>query len=359
MPNSTCRLLSNGYKFDYHSNGTLRLRPCCLFSDSVEIDIHNDDNEQIEKYRDRISQLDSYQHDGCNQCNFFEKNNLRKTWRQVSFDIVPDTTPVADAVYLEIQIDNVCNGGCIICGPQHSSYWQNQLDISIPIKSATRNSYIDRILKIVDIQKTRKILFLGGEPFLSDVDQQLLPLIQNPELVDIQYTTNSSIYPSQDRIEYWKKFKSVLINFSIDGIGDKFEYIRYPLKWNIVQHNMFRMREQLPNNVSFKINHTVNVLNLFYHDEFDRWQKTNFSHDKHGKEIKYTFNPAAGLLDPRCVTEEMRALVLEKFGVDSTPYRTIRNVCPSNAAVINYLQQLDSKRKLDWRDVFREISNFV
>ena len=117
---------------------------------------------------------------------------------------------------------------------------------------------MDQILSFIDIQQTKKILFLGGEPFLSDVDTRILPLIKNPSVVSLQYTTNGSIYPSQTHINLWSKFQTVLINFSLDGIGDRFDYIRYPLKWNQVEKNMIRMIEQLPGNVRFKSNHTVN-----------------------------------------------------------------------------------------------------
>lgn len=357
MPNESCRLLSNGYKIDYNNN-SLRLRPCCLFSEHVEILDHN--LKDITDYRNRISQIDSYTYPGCHQCNFQEKQNLRKTWRQASFDIVPDDAEPGQAYYLEIQVDNVCNGGCVTCGPWNSSYWHSEmLRHNIPVTPVKHENQLDKILNLIDIQKPRRILFLGGEPFLSDVDQKILPLIKHPELVELQYTTNGSIYPSQDRIEHWKNFKSVMINFSIDGIGSRFEYIRYPLKWHTVQTNMFNMRTHMPDNVQFKINHTINILNLYYWQEFETWCFDNYTHDRLGREIRFNFNPAAGILSPKSATKQLHARIIEKYGQDSKPSRAIINTVDSLDNVLHYLHELDQRRNQDWREVFTEIADWL
>lgn len=355
MPNSTCRLLSNGYKFEYLDN-ILRLRPCCHYSQHVEV--KDDNNDEIAEYRNRINSMDPYTDPGCQRCAYHEKKELRKTWRQVSFDVVPDDAEYGEAHYLEIQLDNTCNGGCIMCGPRHSSFWTNELvKNNIPVIPIERRDHINRILELVDIQKPKKILFLGGEPFLTDVDQRLLPMINHPEIVSLQYTTNGSVYPTQDRIDAWKNFKSVLINFSIDGISDRFEYIRYPLKWNIVQENLFRMRDLMPDNVQFKINHTVNILSLYYWDEFDNWQQSNFSHDRLGREIPVTFNPSSDPLPPYVVTEKLQARLLEKYGPDSLPTRTIKHRSKDLSSILKYITGLDQRRNQDWRTVFPEIAD--
>lgn len=356
MPNQTCRLLSNGYKFDCQSNGKLRLRPCCLLANGIEVT--NTNCEQVIAWRDKISQIDSYTNPGCHECNFFEKKELRKTWRQQSFSIVPEDAINGDSYYLELQLDYVCNGGCIMCGPQYSSYWQQEMiKHSIPITPIQQTDHIDKILNLINIQKLRKILFLGGEPFLATTDQKILPLISYPENVDLQYTTNGSIYPTQDRINLWKKFKSVVINFSIDGVGNRFEYVRYPLKWNIVQQNILKMRNELSENIHFKFNHTVNILNLYYWDEFESWLNCEFSQDRFGRITKFNFNPAAGLLQPYTVTEKLRSLIIEKYGQESRPFRSIKYVQQDKNNVLQYLSELDQRRNQNWREIFPEIAH--
>ena len=270
----------------------------------------------------------------------------------MSFDVVPDDAELGDPSYLEIQTNNTCNGGCIMCGPWHSSYWQSELK-QFPVKTAA--DPIDKILAHIDIQKTRKILFLGGEPFLSDDDIRILPLIKNPQLVRLQYTTNGSIYPSQKHIDLWSRFQDVLINFSLDGIGDRFDYVRYPLKWSQIEKNVIRMLNELPDNVRFKSNHTVNMLNLYYYDEFEDWSTRIMQTER---STDFTFNPCSGTLSPREVPRKLFDMLLSKYGSDSKVIRTITNNDSTDQTnLLTYLSELDTRRGLNWRQVFPEISD--
>lgn len=347
MPNSTCRLLSNGYKFDFEGSDIV-YKPCCHFPMSQRLDASAAEHQE---FRRNLNEINSYESSTCSQCNFESSRKIRKTWRDHSFNIVPVDAEVGDPSYLEIQTDKTCNGGCIICGPWNSSYWQSELK-QFPIKQTV--DPIDKILSLIDIQKTKKILFLGGEPFLSTTDTKILPLIKQPELVSLQYTTNGSIYPSQLHIDLWSKFQSVLINFSLDGIGTKFDYIRYPLKWSQVEKNVTRMMKELPSNVQFKSNHTVNILNLYYHNEFEDW----YAQLPSLRFIKFTFNPCSGTLSPRQVPRKLFNMLVDKYGADSKVIRTITNDnADDQTQLLTYLSEIDTRRGLDWRQVFPEISN--
>jgi len=349
MPNSTCRLLSNGYKFNIDWDSSISYRPCCHFTEFQKLDAPL---IQHQEFRQRLNAINSYESNTCDNCNFQEDATLRKTFRNHSFDWVPDDAELGDASYLEIQVDNTCNGGCIICGPWFSSYWQSELK-QFSIKPTA--DPIDKILSHIDIQKTRKILFLGGEPFLSDVDLRILPLIKQPERVSLKYTTNGSIYPSQAHIDQWSRFESVLINLSLDGIGSRFDYIRYPLKWQQVEKNVFRMLDKLPNNIQFTSNHTVNILNLYYHDEFEDWYTRLMPSNRF---IKLTFNPCMGTLTPTQVPRKLFNRLLDKYSEDSKVIRTITNGdYEDQTTPLTYLSNLDARRGLDWRQVFTEISD--
>lgn len=359
MPNSTCRLLSNGYKFDTRNNNELYYRPCCLFNGGNQS--ASADRQEHINYRTRLNSIDSQTYTGCASCNFLNDNKLRKTWRDHSFDIVPDDAELGDASYVEIQIDRTCNGGCIICGPWYSSYWANEEKKNyIPIQTQTRSEYVDQILSVVDIQKTRKINFLGGEPFLTTTDTDILEQIRQPSQVDLQYTTNGSIFPGNDRIERWKQFKSVMINFSIDGVREKFEYIRYPLKWSVVEENIIRLRNILPEaTVKFKINHTVNIFNLYYVDEFEHWYNTVFNSNKfiNNCVVPYTFSPANGVLAPHAVPQKLLDLVAVKYASDSKVMKLITTTNFSSEKLLSYINRLDDRRKINWRTVFPEIAD--
>jgi organic radical activating enzyme len=348
-PNSTCRLLSNGYKFDLYNNSKLEYRPCCFFPTWQKVDAPTEDHVQ---YRAMLNAIDANTDIRCQACNFLTRNKLRKTWQQNSFDIVPDDANLGDASYLELQIDRTCNGGCIICGPWYSSFWANELK-QIPIKPI--QDPLDNILNLIDIQQTRKINFLGGEPFLSDVDSKVLPLIKNPELVNLQYTTNGSIYPTQEKIRQWSQFKSVLINFSIDGINDRFEYIRYPLKWDTVNKNIQRATQEMPANVEFKVNHTVNIFNLYYVDEFELWYSDL---KQSGRYFDFSFNPVNSVLQANSIPIKLLKLLETKYDSDSKVIKLAMSGPINNNTdeLFKYINQLDTRRGLNWRKVFPEIT---
>jgi hypothetical protein len=69
----------------------------------------------------------------------------------------------------------------------------------------------------------------------------------------------------------WKKFKQVVINFSVDDIEERFEYERKNAKWTESLTNISQYRElsnQYGVNMDIRIYVTVGVLNVFYLKEF-------------------------------------------------------------------------------------------
>ena len=105
----------------------------------------------------------------------------------------------------------------------------------------------------------------------------------NPENVIVKYATNLSIFPNDETIELWKKFKKVILNVSIDGVGEKFEYVRWPLQWHQIDNNLKKLK-QLKNqndiNLVYHIAYTGNPLTIWYLDELENYSQEHFQeHD--------------------------------------------------------------------------------
>jgi organic radical activating enzyme len=349
MINQSCKFLSNGYKFHVNNQGNLVVRPCCLYKTEHVVQ----DKQDLDLWRNTVSKIDSYVEPNCSDCNFLDQSKVRESRRDLSFRMIDDSPQLGDPTFLEIQIDATCNGGCIMCGPWSSSYWAQELKIVTPIKR--QEDYLGKIASLVDLQQARTILLLGGEPMLSTVDARLIDLIQDPSQVTIQFTTNGSIYPNDAQIKRWEKFKQIKINFSVDGVADKFEYVRYPLNWNTVEQNILRMQTEMPGNISFKINHAVNILNLLYFDEFESWFNAHFSNST--RMSGFTASPVAGTLTPRIVTAGLRDKVFSKYSSDQVPARMIETVAKNCNDVKDYLDTLDKRRKNNWKQVFPSIAN--
>jgi hypothetical protein len=73
--------------------------------------------------------------------------------------------------------------------------------------------------------------------------------------------------------EIWKHFKHVEIAFSIDDVGDRFEYQRSNAVWSEVEQNISRFRElrSRNSNVSLQACCTVNVFNVYYLETVANW----------------------------------------------------------------------------------------
>jgi len=95
--------------------------------------------------------------------------------------------------------------------------------------------------------------------------------------IQLQYNTNSTLWPDE-QLECWKDFKQVYLSFSIDGIYDRFEYMRHPAQWSDLMTNLNnaqKFKETYPHlSLSWCITlSTINIFNLketldFYYKNF-------------------------------------------------------------------------------------------
>jgi len=194
-------------------------------------------------------------------------------------------------VSLDFKFSSLCNLKCRICGPYCSSNWLKEaLDTGLYHEHTIKifSSYADR--KFVNNEKNFEVFkeaipnlhlieFYGGEPLMQPEHGKIMEILNNyPGIEDIQmdlyYNTNGTIY-DELAVETWKKMGVVELNFSIDDIADKFEYQRYPAKWDEVLDNITKYKTNCSDNVSIQLYVTINVHNIFYLDEYLKFNSTN------------------------------------------------------------------------------------
>jgi hypothetical protein len=98
--------------------------------------------------------------------------------------------------------------------------------------------------------------------------------------VEIHYNTNGTQYPARGEA-IWRHFKTVEIAFSIDDVGERFEYQRTNADWAVVLDNItsFQYLKTQMSNLQLQCCSTVNVFNVRYIDELAHWialQKFDF-----------------------------------------------------------------------------------
>ena len=89
--------------------------------------------------------------------------------------------------------------------------------------------------------------------------------------IDIHYNTNGTQLPPQEIFDLWSCFKHVEVAFSIDDVGEPFEYQRHPANWREVNTNLIKFKERRTSNMDFQICTTVSMFNVFNWAKIALW----------------------------------------------------------------------------------------
>jgi len=361
MSNDFCKYLSNQIRVEYG-----QLRPCCWFTDSVDVTISKD----VAGFQNDLNKIVDWKTAGsrCDECKIREEKKLfsprLQSFERAAFRNVSDDSKVS----LEIQIDKDCNGACLVCGPWNSTTWEkyNNKIKNIPIREVANpkiasDEFVRELTRIIDFSSTREILFLGGEPLRTDSHIQLLQNIQTPEQTIVKYTTNGSYRPDAKTLETWSRFKEIQLQFSIDGIGEHFNYLRWPLQWSQVEDNL-RFILDLPSDYIqlTKFSYTTTPLSLYYHNRYEEWANNFFQGTKHKDMFVKPWQPRGETpMRLSATPPRLQHAIKEKYGPDHAIFKLLE---PFNlkqyVSFINYLRYHDKHRQTKWQDVFPEMQEF-
>lgn len=227
---------------------------------------------------------------------------------------------------LDYWTGDLCNLRCMICGPRNSSAWKQELNLPNDYKKVK----VNKLWRNLDLSKIQSVHFNGGEPLLSKEHEEFLASIPVKEQVHINYNTNGTVRPSVELLELWSKFKLVQIDFSIDDIGERFEYQRFPAKWDDICANLKWFVDNCPVNCMFAVNTTVSILNSSNLANLTAWLENNFNYNRVGDPIEYRQQLVSGRLST--------------VGIDTR-----------SADIVQYLNNCDRRRGTDWRTTFPEL----
>lgn len=170
---------------------------------------------------------------------------------------------------VKLYTSNHCNSSCVTCGPTASTKWQQIR--KMPIK---KHVISESTLNSIDWKNTKILTFVGGEPLYEnknlDILENLIDVGNNNCFVSL--VTNGSVRLSEKQKQKLSKLKNLNICFSIDGIESRFEYLRFPLKWNDITRNIYEYKT-ITNNLS--VSYTISNLNILYYDETIQWFLNN------------------------------------------------------------------------------------
>lgn len=288
--------------------------------------------------------------------------------------------------FLDLKLGNICNLKCRICGSWSSSKWaQEEVEYEVKRYSDAGVQGYDKKKHVAytwlkngawpresevfwDNLKTllpniKYFEFTGGEPFLIEQHFELLRYAVDQgysKNIEIHYNTNGTQFP--DAAELWNNFRHVEIAFSIDNVGDRFEYERYGAKWNSVMENIKKFTAMRSNKISTQLCTTINIQNVYYLPELCDWIKTqtfdhiyfNMLHDPWHMNIGRMTERAKELVidritshnfDPKFKTEILRIVQFIQNGEGSDGKEFLRKT-----------HEADTYRKQDMRDTHNEIA---
>lgn len=362
MSNSFCRLLSNGYKINVENNN-LVWSPCCFYTRKTPLLDTLKFNHALKYTSSATNWLPE-----CSTCQKMEAVGVDGlTPRLASFRKVPTDVETGVCVALEISFDRKCNAACLSCSSYCSTTWskydfKHQL-INYKTDDNHPNKLLDQLISAVPMNQVRDLFIMGGEPLYSDINLKFLQHIHkvHPDLsqVRLYYQTNGSIYPSDEVLELLSKFGKLEFGFSFDGVEERFNYLRWPLKWHRVEQNVQKMLA-IPN-AKFYLNATVSPLNLLYVDEIVKWYDNTIPVDKHiWPERSIRINRCTGIMDLSKASLELKNCAIEQYGPDHTISRMLNEmpVDKNYQPMFDYIEKHDSIRRLDWRKTFPEVEQY-
>lgn len=307
-------------------SNVLEISPCCISPSKAVTTVDFINNTYLNQVR-QDWQNDVYPI-ACSACKQAENSNLnsrRIGSNQWYSDHDLFNTDV-ELTRIDYWVGDLCNLKCVICGPENSSSWKQELNLPIEVKRMVNNQF----WKTMDLSSVKFIHFTGGEPLLSKEHVELLKSLPDKSQVHLNYNTNATILPSAELLDLWSKFNLVQLDFSIDDIGARFEYQRFPANWDKVVENLQWYIDNTPTNCMFSVNTSVGVLNQHNIDNLKSWLSDNFSTNRVTDPIEHRQQMVVGLLSIN--TMQQRWLEIVKF----------LDIC-------------DQKRGTDWRKTFPEL----
>lgn len=363
MSSCYCPRIHHGLTLTDISSENVTYSACCWARSHVKskgvIEWHHADFDRL-RQQNKMGMIPP---DYCQTCIDQEQAG-QKSMRQGYMELHQDYTYDDSLQYLDINIDYTCNLACVTCGPDCSTTWRKELGI----KNMSVRPKIKNFLKIfdnLDLSALKEIRFWGGEPFLTHTHEYILDFICNRcDVSDIKlmYNTNGTQRISDKLKETLERFKFVRVSFSVDGVGKKFNYVRYPGNWTEVEDNLLWWRENLPHNSMLSLTTTASIFNVLDLNEIFDWKKRNFDKSKFQDDIEIFVHQAFGWSGLENMTSEMVQVLksLQDYcqpWIQQADFLSTRPTGP--AEFVARTKEIDSRRNLALPDVLPEVARLM
>lgn len=338
----------------------------------------------------------------CTKCFQEEANGItsKRQWEtevwneQLDMDNIVSTTAEDGSLpvsipYFDLRLGNLCQLKCVMCSPHDSSSWIKDWKLQYPkYKSIElkqdqgwdskydytwyqKGNFLDTMKE--QSQFIKELYFAGGEPLLIPEHYKILQFMVdtgNAGNCMLRYNSNGLELPEK-LLELWSHFKEVRFNFSIDAVGDKNHYIRYPSDWNTIVKNL-HILDNTPDNIIVNIACAVQLLNIMYLPELAKWKiSQNFKkvhmHPKTNGDIGTHLVYFPSYLNIRVLPAELKELAAKNIRqftdnprwLGFIDYMMQEDWSSKLPSTIEYLETCDTTRGTNFRSVFPELNKLA
>ena len=268
----------------------------CCYSDNVNDDSLNYTDNLVDTWKTspqlndiRQRMLDGKPIKECRRCYQYEKSGAHSMSKRINHSIfLEEMFPGSIQQIkenkkltlrsLDIKFGNKCNLACIMCDVGSSSLHvkeknnnpvPQELQQWIPAQGK-ENTFDKQNLEelLAQAPNLMRLKFTGGEPTLLDGFKEFIERLsqtKHAKHIDVMIVTNGTTDVTK-WIDTFSKFRLFEINWSTDGVGSAFEYIRWPSKWEKTREIQTKfnriVREKGYTNIVSILTSAIQLLNL-------------------------------------------------------------------------------------------------
>lgn len=288
---------------------------CCVAKNDSGLNLNTTgpkDAWNSKYYRDvRLSMLRGQEVAACRRCYEEERSGYRShrvvengVWKERLGDDLYDQSLAQTTssgrvtkgiAALDLRLGYTCNLQCVMCQPQESSRWvgaakkianmvddpalkgewdyKSKINVNL-FEWYKQENFWEQLEEM--FPDMREIIIAGGEPMLIDEHRDFIKRLADSGhagKIFLRYHTNGTVLPD-DLLDYWAKFGTVQFLISLDSIGDRNRYIRFPANFNDICENVAKI-DQMPSNVQLMFLNSIQALNLIDLPEYCDWIESN------------------------------------------------------------------------------------
>lgn len=335
------------------------------------------------------------------------KRFTNETWARERWqEILDNPEKPINPSYMELSFANTCNFACTYCSPGQSSTWEYEIKKygSYPIEDATvhkdkmhdmipedNNPYIEEFWKwFPDAYKDLKYLRItGGEPLATKNFMKLLDYVAENHNPNLTLVVNTNLCVPEKNLELFftkaralldaKTIKGIEVYTSMDTWGEQAEYIRDGLDVQRWKNTVLRVSNEF--HVPIRIMVTFGLLSVF---NFRTFVDEVIAMRESGVDIMFN---CARLVDPKQFDLRILPDWCDKYFQETNEYITTNGKMASVeletwAMVYNFWQsrkqsmtvedrewrkqqffkfidEYDRRRRLNFYDVFKELTDWI